>query len=206
MRSEFCFVMHPEDEVDFVQFVTSEQGVVFVDGPKWDQPRPPFCSDIEKAGNYLMIWNSSETTGLTANHHQKEKSEWWYCNNEHLTIQFLRSGFQFDEPFLFEGRIAVCTTSKEKTVYAPSSAEQIERRFKNLRKHLKKTYRNSTLIWQNTSLPRSETNPSKPAPNVWIGPHALQWLEEQPKERWVQQFRGAVARGYILDLVQAGQF
>jgi len=205
MRSEVCLVMHPEDEEDFARYVTSEQEVVFVNGPKWNQPSPPICSDIEKAGNYLMIWNPSETTGLTANHHRKEDKEWWYCNNEYLTIQFLRSGFQFDEPFLFEGRIAVNTTSKEKTVHDPSSAEQIERRFKNLRKQIKKTYRNSTLIWQNTSLPRSKTNPLKPAPNVWIGPHAIQWLEEQPRERWVQQFRGAGARGYILDLVQDGE-
>lgn len=205
MRSQVCFVMHPEDEEAFAGFITSEHGVVFVDGPKWGQPSPPICSDIDKAGNYLMIWNPSETTVLAANHHRKEDKEWWYCNNEHLTIQFLRSGFQFGEPFLFEGRIAVSTTSEEKTVHDPASAKQIERRFKNLRRHIRKSYRNSLLIWQNALSPRSTTNPSKPAPNVWIGPHAIQWLEEQPKERWVQQFRGARARGYILDLVQKGE-
>ncbi|MCA8990123.1 MAG: hypothetical protein KDA78_20920, partial [Planctomycetaceae bacterium] len=201
MRSEVCFVMHPEDEKDFVRIITSEQGVVLVNGPKWDQPDPPVCHDINRAGNYLMIWNPSETPGLTANHHRKEDKEWWYCNNEHLTIQFLRSGFQYHEPYLFAGRIAVCTTSLEKTVHDPSSAEQIERRFKSLRKQIQKTYRNSILIWQNPSLPRSRTNPQKPAPNVWIGPHAIQWLEEQPAERWVQQFRGAKPRGYLVDLV-----
>lgn len=202
MRSQICFVMHPRDEKEFARLVTSEPGTQFVDGPIWKQPAPPISGDIHTAGNYLMIWNPSETADLMGTHHVNGEKEWWYCKNEYLTIQFLRSGFQFGEPFLFEGRLAVCTAGKNESVFDASSAERIERRFKNLRTHIKRAYRNSTIIWQNLSLPRSKTNPLKPAPNLWGGPHAMHWLEQEPTQRWVQQFREAKARGYILDLLK----
>lgn len=201
MRSDLRFVMHPEDEAEFVRIITSEAGTILVDGPKWYQPRPPIIQNIQTAGNYLMIWNPSETPELVGTHYQKEEKQWWYCNNEFLTIQFIRSGFQFEEPFLFEGRIAVCTSAKDNTSFHAASAAAVERRFKGLRQRIKKHYTNRLIIWQNLALPRSKTHPSKPDPCVWVGPKAVQWLEEQPKQRWVQQFRNARPRGYILDLV-----
>jgi hypothetical protein len=99
--------MHPMDEAEFVEAVLAEPGVVFVDGPSWTTPQPPTLTDIQSAGNYLMIWKPSETPQLRANRHRQDDQEWWYCKNEYLTIQFLRSGFQYEEPFLFEGRLAV---------------------------------------------------------------------------------------------------
>jgi hypothetical protein len=200
MRSQFVFVMHPEDETEFAQYIIAESGVVFVDGPSWPVPRPPTMTDIHNGGNYLMIWNPTETPDLMANHHQKDGKEWWYCNNEFLTIQFLRSGFQYDEPYLFEGRIAIATTDKTKVYYHEPTASSIERRFKTLTKLLKKTYTNKVIIYQNVSLPRSKTNPLRPSTNCWVGPHAMEWLREEPSNRWVQQFREGRARGYLIDL------
>lgn len=203
MRSDFRFVMHPADEKEFVSLILSEPGVALVDGPKWDQASPPICSDVSQAGDYLMIWNRSETANLKGKRYELNGKQWWYCANEQLTIQFLRSDKSRDKRVLLEGRLAVNTTDAAKTVRAPAVAESIERRFKNLRKALRKTYVNSILIWQNPTLPRSKTNPGKPAPSVWIGPHALRWLEEAPRERWVQQFRESIVRGYIVDLIPA---
>jgi hypothetical protein len=202
MRSQVVFVMHPMDEAEFVEAVLAEPGIVFVDGPSWTTPQPPAMTDLQCAGNYLMIWKPSETPKLRANHHQKDDKEWWYCKNEYLTIQFLRSGFQYNEPFLFEGRLALGTTADNgKPFHAPSAAF-IERRFKNLKKTVQLRYTNNVLIWQCISLPRSKNNPSKPSALTWVGPHALQWLRADPKERWVQQSRKALARAYVLDLVK----
>lgn len=202
MRSDVRFVMHPDDEAEFVAKVTSEPDVVFVKGPKWSQPRPQIANDTRSAGNYLMIWHPSETPELTGTHYRKEETEWWYCNNEFSTIQFIRSGFHSEEPFLLEGRIAVCITSKEMAFYDQPSAASIERRFKSLRRFIKKIYTNKTLIWQNLSCPRSKTNPGKPDPCVWIGPNALQWLNQMPRNRFVKDFPGGAATGYLLDLVE----
>lgn len=201
MRSEFTFIMHPLDEKVFVQTVLAEPGVVFVDGRKWLTPNPPIKTDISSAGDHLLIWQSGETPELEGHHHQKDNQQWWYCENEYLTIQFLRSGLQ-DEQYLFTGRIAIWTTTKEGEVTHLASAASIEKRFKFLKKFLQKTYTNNVLLWQNLSLPRSKTNPCKPDSKAWIGPHALEWLRENPTERWVQTFKGAGAKAYLLDLVQ----
>src|SRR5262249_49108032 len=117
MRSDLRFVMHPLDEAEFAEMVIAEQGTVFVNGPSWSTPQPPVCTDRHHAGSYLMIWNPSETLPLSGKRYQHDNKEWWYCENEFLTIQFLRSGFQHGEPFLFEGRIAVATTDKGKALF-----------------------------------------------------------------------------------------
>lgn len=147
-----------------------------------------------------MIWSPFETPPLTGTHHHNDHGDWWYCNNEFLTIQFLRSGLQNNETSLFTGRLAFATDNGEALLHEPS-APSIEKRFKRLKRFVKAKYENDTIIWQNISLPRSKTNPGKPAANLWIGPHALRWLREAPKERWVQVFRGTGASGFILDLV-----
>ena len=202
MRSEVVFVMHPEDERELVSVVTAENGVVFVDGPKWETPEPPIVGDIHAADDYLVIWNPSETPPLTAIRHVKDAHEWWYCDSEFLTLQFLRSGFRRGEPYLFEGRIAVRTADEHEDSRDDRCAPSVERRFKRLRAAIKKTYTNRVLIWQNVLLPRSPTNPNRRAANIWVGPHALRWLREDARNRWVQQFRHSDGpRAYLLDLV-----
>ena len=83
-----------------------------------------------------------------------------------------------------------------------SSALLVEQRFKSLRKWIRKSYRNKVLIYQNPALPRSQTNPIKPAADIWIGPCAMNWLEADPANHWVQPFRQSNARGYLVDLVE----
>ena len=201
MRSQISFVMHPEDEVEFVSLALTEPNTVFVNGPKWTTPTPALSTDIASVGNYLMIWNPSETRPLSARHHEKDGKEWWYCDNEFLTIQFIRSGIE-GERFLFTGRLAVATTEKwSEAVYDKESAASVERRFKSLSRAIKKMYSNGVILWQDVSRPRSRTNPSKPDPACWIGPHALRWLNGDPKDRYVQQFRNVGAHAYLIDLV-----
>jgi hypothetical protein len=198
MRSQITFVMHPDDEANFIGFVSAEPGTAFVDGPNWSAPQPPIVTNIERASRYLMIWNPSETPKLKGAHHRKDDVEWWYCENEFLTIQLLRSGFQCDKPYLLEGRIAIQTTK----LHEPS-APAIETRFKRLRNFIKKSFTNNVIIWQNTEAPRSRTNPIKPRASQWVGPFAMVWLRQAPNERWAQQIpNSSAARGYLLDLVR----
>jgi hypothetical protein len=201
MRSQVMFVMHPADEAEFVERIKAEPEVVFVDGPNWSRRSPPILADLQHADNYLMIWNPTETPPLKGERYRSEKGDWWCCENSYHTIQFLRSGFQFGEPFLFEGRIAIATTGKDGMYSDEATAPSVERRFKSLRRFLQKSYTNGVIIWQDLSAPRSKTDPLKPAKNLWVGPHALQWLRQDPTNRWVQQFRFGRVRGYILDLV-----
>lgn len=42
----------------------------------------------------------------------------------------------------------------------------------------------------------------KPAADIWIGPCAMNWLEADPANHWVQPFRQSNARGYLVDLVE----
>jgi hypothetical protein len=202
MRGQVRFVMHPEDEAEFVRAVTAEPATVFVDGPTWPTPRPPVTTDVREAGHYLLIWNPLETPKLAGKHYRNRDEEWWYCRNEFLTIQFLRSGFQYGEPYLVEGRIAVSTTDQDKSVFHARSAPAVEGRFKALRSLIKKTHTNKVILWQALDLPRSEHNPLAPDASLWVGPHALQLLRQKPKNRWVQQARYARARGYLLDLIR----
>jgi hypothetical protein len=195
--------MHPKDEAGFLSLITAEPGTVFVDGPSWSSPRPPIVTEVEKARNYLIIWNPSETPELKGKHHRKDNVEWWYCENEFLTIQFLRSGFQHGNSFLIGGRIAIQTTKHDRSYFHELSAAAIEKRFRRLRSFIKKTYTNNVIIWQQIGRPRCKTNPSKPTANDWVGPYAMEWLREVPEERWVQQVPNpGAARGYSLDLVQ----
>lgn len=193
--------MHTDDEREFAEFILADLGTIFVDGPKWDKPEPPVTSKIDDAGSYLMIWNPKQTPPMKANHYDNEHGEWWYCKSEQFTIQFLRSGFQHNEPFLFEGRIAVATTEQGTKETAMGWVQSVEERYKNLRKWIRKRCQNDVLIYQNTDLPRSPTNPCKVAADIWIGPHALKWLESNPGGRWVQQSRGGKPRAYLIDLV-----
>jgi hypothetical protein len=201
MRSQVRFVMRPEDEASFASVVTSEMETVFVNGPDWPTPRPTVTTDVQKSGDYLMIWNPSQTPPLTAKHYRNKDAEWWYCKNEFLTLQFLRSGFQYGEPFLFEGSLAVATTDQDKSVFLARSAPAIEKRYNALRKLIQKTYTNKIILWQALSSPRSRNNPLKPDAALWVGPHALHWLRQKPNNRWVQQSRYSLVRGYLLDLV-----
>ena len=195
MRSQITFIMHPDDQAEFVDEVLSESGVVLVDGPKWETPDPPLLSGAEEGGRHLMIWNADETRPLLGRHHTHDGDQWWYCKNESLTLQFLRSSLY--ESFIVEGRIAVGSDD------AGKSAAAVDKRYKRLRRWLKKTYTNGVLFWQNVNAGRSATNPGKPCSSSWVGPHAMAWLEQAPEDRWAEQDGPdpRPVRGYLVDLV-----
>ena len=68
MRSQVRFVLYPDDEWEFAEFIPAELGTIFVDGPKWLEPEPPVTSKIDEAGSYLMILNPKQTPPMKANH------------------------------------------------------------------------------------------------------------------------------------------
>jgi hypothetical protein len=105
------------------------------------------------------------------------------------------------DPYVHDGRLAVATTQRGEQAEPGRKVSAVERRYLALKRHIQKTYTNKVVIWQNLSLPRSRTNPIKPDVSLWIGPHALHWLEQDPANRWVQGIPGAPARGYLIDLV-----
>ncbi len=75
-----------------------------------------------------------------------------------------------------------------------------------MRKFLKKSYTNNVLIWQNTSLPRSKTNPLKPAPPIFgWGLMPCNGFAKTRQNRWVQQGPGMRPRAYLLDLITERQ-
>ncbi len=201
MRGQVRTVMLPEDERELVRIVASETGTVLVDGPKWDTPEPPIVSRLEESGEYLIIWNRSEHPSLTAKRYEKDGAVWWYCRNEEVTIQFLRSEHRPGDPWVSDGRLAITTTQRGEQSEPGRKPSAVERRYLALKRHIQKTYTNKVVIWQNLSMPRSKTNPSTPDVSLWVGPHALRWLEHDPENRRVQQFPQSVARGYLLDLV-----
>jgi hypothetical protein len=204
VRSEVQTVMLPEDERELVRIITAEAGIVFVDGPKWDTPEPPIVSRLEACDSYLeylLIWNQLEQPSLNADRHERDGAVWWYCRNEEVTIQFLRSRYHPGDPCVHDGRLAVATTQRGEQARPGQNVSAVERRYLALKRHIQKTYTNKVVIWQNRSLPSSRTNPTKPDVSLWVGPHALRWLEQDPKNRWVQGIPDAPARGYLIDLV-----
>jgi hypothetical protein len=89
-----------------------------------------------------------------------------------------------------EGHISVATIRPAD--FLASSAKNVEKRCGMLRSHIKKTFSNSMLQWR-WSEPvepggrERSANPGKPDPQVWVGPHALRWLQER-SDRRVKQF------------------
>lgn len=199
MRSQVRFVMHPADERDFEQVLVSDGSVCFIAGPRWKTETPKTSrslADIED--HYCLIWSTSDIAEL--------KSEYipacndWYCRSEDATIQFLRS--EMDQMVITEGRIAVATNPKH--AFLASSVKRLEKRYSNLRKYLRKNYSNSILQWRNPVAPYApagpnrSANPSKPDPQVWVGPNALRWLRERP-DRTIKPMRQSIVEAVLVD-------
>ena len=199
MRSQVRFAMHPDDERDFEHLLVRDESIRFIAGPRWKTETPTsFRSLTDIAGNYCIIWSTSDIAEL--------KSEYiptcndWYCRSEYATIQFLRS--EIDEMVITEGRIAVASNPQDD--FSASSAKSLEKRFSNLRKYLQKNYSNSIIQWRNPVAPyvpagpNRSANPSKPDPQVWVGPNALRWLRERP-DRKIKQMRQSLVEAVLVD-------
>lgn len=200
MRSQIRFAMHPDDEREFVAHVLGDESVVFIDGPRWESESPLSCRDIAKlTGTYCIVWSPRDLQKLTAKYVPTCKD--WYCDSEYATIQFLRSEL-LENSVIIEGRIAVSTEIEFTPKFSEASAKQVEARFKMLRRFIKTNYSNSIIRWKSANAPiapagpQRSANPSKPDPQIWIGPAALAWMKHR-KTRCIKQFRNGFVEGRL---------
>jgi hypothetical protein len=191
--------MHPADERDFEQLLISDESICFIAGPRWKTETPitsRSLADIDD--DYCIIWSTSDIAKLKAEY--IPTCDDWYCRCEYATIQFLRS--EMDEALITEGRIAVSTAPRRD--FPASSVKSLEKRYSNLRKYFRKHYSNSIIQWRNPTVsyapagPNRSANPSKPDPQVWVGPHALRWLRERPDRR-IKQMRQSIVEAVLVD-------
>jgi len=192
MRSQVRFVMHPADEREFEHLFIRDESIHFIAGPRWKTETPVTTKSLADINHYCIIWSTSDIANLKAEYIPSCKD--WYCRSEYATIQFLRS--EMFQSVITEGRIAISTM--ESRDCPATSVKRLERRFADLRKYFRKNYSNSIIQWRNPTLPYASAgpnrsaNPSKPDPQVWVGPHALNWLREQPDRRIKQERRSNV--------------
>lgn len=196
MRSQLRFVMHLNDERDFAEQVLSDSKVCFINGPRWKTSTPETFRSIEEvSGSYCIIWSPQDRATLNARY--IPACDDWYCESEEMTIQFLRS--QVFGLVVTEGRIAVSTSNA-----GENDASGIERRFVALARFVRKNYSNSMVRWSNPSLPSApacpgrSANPSEPDAQVWVGPHALRWLQ-QDKNRHIKQFANSFVEARLVE-------
>lgn len=181
MRSQLRFIMHPDDERDFVAHILSDDRVFLIDEHSNDPAGPPLLRSIEPvAGSLCSI--VLRPAGGGANDTSAASGK----------IQFSRS--QIVGPLITEGRIAIGTTA------GSEEAAWVERQYKALSKFIKARYTNSILRWYNPNLPFGpgepgrSANPGKPDPQVWVGPSVRGWLAENPERRIKQHWSyGALA-------------
>jgi hypothetical protein len=201
MNSQVRFAMHPADEREFEQLLVSDAAIRFIAGPRWTTSTPETSRSLADIDDhYCIIWSTSDIATLKAEY--IPSCDDWYCRSEYATIQFLRS--EIDESIITEGRIAVSTISRRD--FPASSVKSLEKRYGDLRKYIRKNYSNSIIQWRNPTIPYApagpnrSANPSKPDPQVWVGPHALSWLRERPDRR-IKQFRQGNVEGVLVAAV-----
>jgi hypothetical protein len=191
--------MHPADEREFEELLVSDESIRFIAGPRWKTESPKTSRSLADIDDdYCIIWSTSDIAKLEAEY--IPSCDDWYCRSEYATIQFLRS--ELDELVITEGRIAVSTIHSDD--FPASSAKSLEKRYGNLRNYIKKNFSNSIIQWRNPTVPYApagpnrSANPSKPDPQVWVGPHALRWLREGPDRR-IKQMRQSIVEAVLVD-------
>jgi hypothetical protein len=173
MRSQLRFVMHADDEAAFVAELLRDPAVLLIDGPRWKTPEPVTSRSLSSIGSTCIVWSPDDLPKLTAEFIPSCRD--WYCRSEHATMQFWRS--RMIGTFLTDGRLAVSTDAAR-----AFAAAGVERRYKVLRRTIKKTYANAVVAWTNPMLPIAPSapgrsaNPSKPDSALWVGPRAMAWL------------------------------
>ena len=199
MRSQVRFAMHPDDEREFEQLLVSDESIRFIAGPRWKTETPITSrSLVDIDDDYCIIWSTTDIAKLKAEY--IPTCDDWYCRSEYATIQFLRS--EMDKALITEGRIAVSTAPSRD--FPVSRVKSLEKRYSNLRKYFRKNYSNSIIQWRNPTVPYApagpnrSANPSKPDPQVWVGPHALRWLRERPDRR-IKQMRQSIVEAVLVD-------
>lgn len=140
MRSQLRFIMHPDDERDFVAHILSDDRVFLIDEHSNDPAGPPLLRSIEPVASGLCSI-VLRPAGGGANHTGAASGK----------IQFSRS--QIVGPLITEGRIAIGT------IAGSEEAAWVERQYKTLSKFIKARYTNSILRWYNPDLPSGPASP-----------------------------------------------
>jgi len=193
VRSQLRFVMHPDDETAIVAELLRDPAVLLVDGPRWKTATPPTTRNVSAVGSYCIIWSPEDLPELPAEFIPTCND--WYCRAEYATIQFLRC--KITETVITEGRLAISTGPAHKT-----TAANVERRYRLVRRTIQKTYLNSVARWCNPKVPEApagpprSANPSKPDPSLWVGPAAMSWLADDAARR-IKQFLASNVEGFI---------
>lgn len=180
------FVMHPDDETAFAAQVLEEENVWLVDGPRWKTKVPPAFRSLEKiSGSYCIIWSRTDMSSLRAKFIANGNE--WYCASEGHTIQFLRS--EKKENVLTEGRIATYGGNEPIKSLPEGKLRNLQMRYNRLQRLIKKSYVNKCVRWCNPSIPfgparpNRSANPGDPDAQLWIGPAALTWLQDDSNRR-----------------------
>jgi hypothetical protein len=183
MPGQFQFAMHKNDEREFASELLLDPAIRLINGPRWPQQNPKTWRRLEDIhDSYCIIWSAEDAPHLSSEYIPTCND--WYCRSEYATIQFLRSSMR--NGVLTTGRIACGYFPDD---FPEESAKSLTARFNQLRRLLKKTYRNSVVRWENPSLPYSDPipgrsgNPLPPDSSLWIGPHAMEWLKKSNKRR-----------------------
>jgi hypothetical protein len=199
MHSQVRFIMHPADERDFERQLVSDESIHFIAGPRWKAETPKTSRSLDDIDDYYcIIWSTNDVAKLTAEY--IPSCDDWQCRSEYATIQFLRS--EIHEPVITEERIAV--SSMPGRDFPASSVKSLEKRYEVLRKYVRTNYSNSIIQWCNPTIPYApagpnrSANPSKPDPQVWVGPHALRWLRER-SDRRIKQTRQSIVEAVLVD-------
>jgi hypothetical protein len=195
--------MHPADEAEFEKLLVSDESIRFIAGPRWKTETPETSRTLAEIDDtYCIIWSTADMVKLKAEY--IPSCDDWYCRSEHATIQFLRS--DMDEAVITEGRIAISTIPSPD--FPAASARSLEKRYGDLWKYFRRIYSNSIIQWRNPTVPYApagphrSANPSKPDPQVWVGPHAVNWLRERADRR-IKQSRQGNVEAILVDAAQA---
>jgi hypothetical protein len=195
VRSQLRFVMHPDDESALVAELLRDPAVLLIDGPRWKTATPPTTRNLSAIGSYCIIWSPEDLPELPAKFIPTCND--WYCRAEYATIQFLRC--EIAEMVVTEGRLAISTGPANKT-----TAANVERRYRLLRRTIQETYQNSVIRWHNPNLPKApagpsrSANPSEPDRSLWVGPTAMSWLAGDAARR-IKQFLQSSVEGTVGD-------
>jgi hypothetical protein len=190
--------MHPADERDFEPLLVSDESIRLIAGARWRTESPKSSRSLaEIDDHYCIIWSTSDIATLKAEY--IPSCDDWYWRSEYAAIQFLRS--EIDELVITDGRFAVSTIRSRD--FPASSVQNLEKRYGELRNYIKRSFSNSIIQWRNPTIPYApagpdrSANPSKPDPQVWVGPHALRWLRER-HDRRVKPFRQSKVEGVLV--------
>lgn len=199
MKSQIRFVMHPKDEATFFDVCLDGADIFLIDGLRWKQSVPTcFRSLNDIIGNNCLIWSIQDSAALQARYVPECRD--WYCEDEFLTVQFLRS--QLIDQVLTEGRLAINTSGASDT-----QTKAISRRFRSYASYIKREYSNAIIQWFNpnllqissslTTTGRATVNPSEPDLQMWVGPHARDWLSQSLEHR-VKQFTSSLVEARLI--------